>query len=204
MTLWHELHAGWRGACANCSATDSSRPSFASPVASRSGTSAGGGGGGLPSSTSITHLPRSTGDVRLPCEVSVRTLPCPSRPRRVSSGYDDLAERRSADAANAVVPRQALVDERVVGGQQFQRRSILAHEMLEEQLRLARHRVGERLVVVRERQRIGFDLGQVLEPEPLRREPRPQRGGTIVGEHPSHLPIEHVGPRQSAAARDGR
>ena len=34
----------------------------------------------------MTHLPRSTGDVLLACDVSVRMLPWPSNPRRVSSG----------------------------------------------------------------------------------------------------------------------
>jgi hypothetical protein len=44
----------------------SGRPDLPSAVSSNGGTepSMGGGGGGLPSSTSITHLPRSTADVR--------------------------------------------------------------------------------------------------------------------------------------------
>ena len=73
-------------------------------------------------------------------------------------GIRDLAELRPAHAGDAVVPRQPLVDERVVGGQQLEHRPIGAHEVVEEQLRLARHRLGERLVVVRERQRVGLDL----------------------------------------------
>ena len=44
-------------------------------VSSSAGTFGGGGGGGDPSSTSITHLPRITGEVRSAIEVSVRTLP---------------------------------------------------------------------------------------------------------------------------------
>ena len=42
----------------------------------------GGGGGGEPSRFSSTHLPRSTGDVRVAYDVSVRMLPWPSRPPR--------------------------------------------------------------------------------------------------------------------------
>ena len=42
----------------------------------------GGGGGGDPRRTSITHLPRSTGEVRPAWEVRVRMLPWPSSPRR--------------------------------------------------------------------------------------------------------------------------
>ena len=50
--------------------------------------SGGGGGGGVPISTSITHFPRRTGDVRADIDVSSSTLPCPSTPRRLwlSSG----------------------------------------------------------------------------------------------------------------------
>ncbi len=48
----------------------------------RAGTLAGGGLGGVPSTFSSSHLPRCTGDVRVAMEVTVRMLPCPSRPRR--------------------------------------------------------------------------------------------------------------------------
>jgi hypothetical protein len=51
------------------------RPSFASPVSSSVGTFGGGSGGGVPSRTSMTHLPRRTGDVRLEIEVSTSMLP---------------------------------------------------------------------------------------------------------------------------------
>ena len=44
-----------------------------------------GGGGGEASSTSISHLPRCTGDVRSATDVSVRMLPWPRRPRRSRS-----------------------------------------------------------------------------------------------------------------------
>ena len=57
-------------------------PSLAFTESSSAGTLGGGGGGGEASSTSITHLPRCTGEVRSATEVSVRMLPWPSRPRR--------------------------------------------------------------------------------------------------------------------------
>ena len=44
--------------------------------------SAGGGGGAADSRFSSTHLPRSTGDVRVEYDVIVSTLPWPSRPPR--------------------------------------------------------------------------------------------------------------------------
>ncbi len=44
----------------------------------------GGAGGGEPSSTSITHLPRITGEVRSATEVCTSMLPWPRMPRRYS------------------------------------------------------------------------------------------------------------------------
>ena len=60
------------------------------------------------------HLPRNTGDVRTGCDVIVRMLPCPSRPRAVLVGERDAAEVAALDARDAVVPRQPIVEERVV------------------------------------------------------------------------------------------
>jgi hypothetical protein len=84
MTLWHDVHAGFFRCSSMRSRTDRSRPLAAGFVSSSAGTFGGGGGGGDPSSTSITHLPRSTGDVRSDTEVSVRMLPWPRMPRRYS------------------------------------------------------------------------------------------------------------------------
>ena len=58
------------------------------------GTFGGGGGGGVPSSTSITYLPRSTGDVRFDIDVSVRMLPCPSKPEAIRIGQRARAGSR--------------------------------------------------------------------------------------------------------------
>ena len=49
------------------------------------GFGGGGGGGGLPMTFSSNHLPRVTGEVRVGYDVTVRILPCPSSPPRVSS-----------------------------------------------------------------------------------------------------------------------
>ena len=46
------------------------------------GTIGGGSGGGVPRMLFRIHLPRSTGDVRIACDVKVRMLPCPSSPPR--------------------------------------------------------------------------------------------------------------------------
>src|SRR5215211_3193745 len=90
-------------------------PSFAPAVSSRSGTPGGGGGGGVPSSTSITHLPRSTGDVRLPSVVWIL----------------HALELPTGDVGNAVMVRESLVDERVIGREQLEYGAVGAHDLEE-------------------------------------------------------------------------
>ena len=53
---------------------DSRAPSSSSGLSVVS-TFGGGGGTGAPRMLSSTHLPRSTGDVRVACDVTVRMLP---------------------------------------------------------------------------------------------------------------------------------
>ena len=67
------------------SRVDSGLPvAVAALVSSNGGTSAGGGGGGDPSSTSMIHLPRCTGEVRSATAVCISMLPWPRMPRRSS------------------------------------------------------------------------------------------------------------------------
>ena len=76
MTRWQESHAGFARCCSMRSRTESMLPpSVPFTESSSGGTFGGGGGGGVPSRTSITHLPRCTGDVRSATDVSVRMLP---------------------------------------------------------------------------------------------------------------------------------
>ena len=157
------------------------------------GMSGGGGGGGVPSSTSMTHLPRSTGDVRFASDVSTRMLPCPSTPRRVSSGWVTRRKVAARHARDAVVPGQPLVDERVVGPVEVEQAAVFLHEVREEQLGLAPHRPREVLVVVRVEVRVGPNLVHVLQAKPLRREARAQRLGPGVGEHAQGLPLQLFG-----------
>ena len=114
------------------------------------GTFGGGAGGGVPSMFSRIHLPRSTGDVRFGYDVTVRMLPCPSSPRRASLRHRHATEVAAVHVRNPVVPRQALVDERVVGVQQVEDAAVLAHDALEEELRLRRNACAELVVEIRE------------------------------------------------------
>ena len=69
----------------------------------------------MPRMFSRIHLPRITGEVRVAYEVTVRMLPCRSRPpRALSSPKLDAAEAAAVDVRDAVVLGQPLVQERVV------------------------------------------------------------------------------------------
>src|SRR5262249_44667176 len=56
------------------------------------------------------------------------------------------AKMRSSDVGNSIVLREALVGERVVGGEKLEDASVLTNEVVEEQLGLASHRISEILV----------------------------------------------------------
>ena len=53
---------------------------------SAAGISAGGGGGGVPSKCSMTHAPRTIGDVAVPLEVTFIRAPVVSNPPYGLSG----------------------------------------------------------------------------------------------------------------------
>ena len=64
---------------------------------------------------SSSHLPRSTGDVRLPYDVTVRIAALPEQPAAPVVVERHAPEPAAVDAGNPIVPRQPLVEERVVG-----------------------------------------------------------------------------------------
>ena len=72
------------------------------------------------------------------------------------------AELRTVDVGNAVVLRQPLVDERVVGGQQVEDAAILLDDAGEEQLDLALERAAQVVVEVGEEvdDRLGWSSAQ--------------------------------------------
>src|ERR1019366_10265783 len=77
ITRWHDTQAGFLRCSSIRSRVDSSLPPEDALVASSAGTFGGGGGGGGPTSTSMIHLPRITGDVRSATDRSTRMLPWP-------------------------------------------------------------------------------------------------------------------------------
>ena len=131
-----------------------------------SGTSGGGGGGGVLRTWSSTHLPRLTGEVRVEFDVSVRMLAWVRMPPRLVGSFT----RRNSlprDAGDAVVPGQALVDEAEIGVEEIEHAAVLAQHGLEEQFGLADHRRAQLLVEVGKHLRVGVDVGQLPQRQPL-------------------------------------
>ena len=141
ITRWQVAHVGVRAVLLRCRARSDCGFLAGLVVRAARARSAAARGGGVPRMFSRIHLPRSTGDVRFGYDVTVRMLPWPSRPRRSSSGQRHAAEVAAVDVRDAVVPRQPLVDERVVGVQQVEDAAVLAHDALEEQLGLRAERL---------------------------------------------------------------
>ena len=85
---------------------------------------------------SSTHAPRNTGDVRSPYEVRISTAALPSNAPALFLRQRDLAELGAGDAGNTVVARQAVIQERVVGGQQIHDVAIFQKDAADETLPL--------------------------------------------------------------------
>src|SRR5690606_2888286 len=79
---------------------------------------------------------------------------------------------------------------------------VLAHDAVEEQLRLALHGLRELRVEVRELERVGVDLLEVLKAQPLRGEARGERLGPRIREHAPRLGLQYRRIRQPALARE--
>ena len=85
----------------------------------------------------------------------------------------DLTEMGSCNSRNAIVLCQGFIQVRVVRRIQLKRAAILTNQTIEEQFGLPQHRVGKLLVKIWKEQSVGVDFVQVLQTEPLTREPRP-------------------------------
>ncbi len=103
------------------------------------------------------------------------------------------------DVRQAVVPRDAFVDERVVGVQELEHAAILAQHAREEELRLAPQALAQRVVEVR-KNTLHRDHGvEVAQVQPLAREVGDERIGARIGDHAPHLALELRGLAQRAA-----
>ena len=112
-----------------------------------------------------------------------------------------IRERHAAEAIpvyarDPVVPRQSLVDERVVGAQEIHHAAILAKLVLDEQFRLTLERRAKVLVELRKQLDVGPHVPDVAQLQPLIHEVVDEHRRTWVGDHPPHLLVQHGRVRQ--------
>src|SRR6185369_4150097 len=96
-----------------------------------------------------------------------------------------------ANARDAVVLREALVHERVVGGQQIQHAAIFVEQAGEQELGFFTEGLTQVVIEVRELiddRRVPRESAQA---EPLSREVARQRRRTRIREHAANLPLQH-------------
>ena len=106
---------------------------------------------------------------------------------------------------NAVVARQPLVDERVVGAQQIEHAAILAQRAGDEQLGLLLERLEQAVVEVRIDVRMHDDLVDAAQVQPLRGEVVDERRRSRAGRRACAAPAARAPPAWSAGrARPGR
>src|SRR5687768_16766313 len=110
----------------------------------------------------------------------------------------DAAEVAAADVLHPVVTRQPLVNERVVGIEQLDDRPILTDDGAEEHLGFAAERLAQ---VVVEARRLGLDVSQLPQIQPLTGEVFDQRVGLRIGKHARHLALQGCRVAQAALAR---
>ena len=99
----------------------------------------------------------------------------------------DPAELRAGDAGNTVVASQTVIQECIVGGQEFDNASVFREEAADEGFRFRRKIVPQLLVECGEQLRVGGDLIESREIQPLHGETGDQAGSPGIGEHASHL-----------------
>ena len=197
MRRWQAAQVGSLRCASSCCRTDADAPAFAS---SRFATPGGGSGGGAPSRFSRIHLPRSTGEVRVAYEDTVSTLACVRTPPRAGRHVNSL-EVGSADAVYAVMPRQALVQERVRRAEEVEDAAVLADDALEEQLGLPTHREAQVVVEPREPVLVGRRRLQRADLQPLPAELLDQRARPC---RPAACAAPRARAPRASAARPGR
>ena len=129
--------------------------------------------------------------------------------RLIRDGH--LAEVAAVDVGDPVVLRQPLVDERVVGRQELGDAAVLAHDVLEQELGLAPHRLPQVVVEIRELLDVRPRALQVAQEQPLAGEVLDERRRARIGEHSLDLLVENValaelalrGERRAAASSGG-
>src|SRR6187549_3853603 len=103
----------------------------------------------------------------------------------------DATEAIAPDIRNAVVQREPLVDERVVGGEQLENRAILSEDAVHEQFHFTAEGGAQAVVEVREDDRVRIDLFECPHLQPLKGETGHERFGSRIGQQSTHLRFEN-------------
>ena len=112
----------------------------------------------------------------------------------------DAAEAAAVDTRNPIMPREPLVDERVVGAEQVEHAAILGDRAGDKQLRFALERFEQAVVEVGIEIGMHDDFVDAAEVQPLRREHADQRVGRApVREHPAYFLFQNLRPGQLPA-----
>ena len=121
------------------------------------------------------------------------------------------AELRAVHRPHAVVAREPLVDERVVGCQQLVHVTVLEQDARDEELDLLREVVAQLVAELGEQPLVGHDGLELVDVEPTQRESRDERLRARIGQHALDLAAirrpdrrARPRPRASGAPRRGR
>src|SRR5262249_40839527 len=106
------------------------------------------------------------------------------------AGERHLLKVISFYVTNSVVAREPFVEKRVIAVEKFQRAAVLAQDVIEVELRLLLHIVGELAAEFGEPARVGSDQPDVAQLQPLPGEILRQRPSLAVADHALDLRLE--------------
>ena len=199
MTPWQALHDGFvRCASSRARTVLAFCPSTISTSASTFG---GGDAGGVPSTFSSSHCAAQHGRSAIRIRRHEQHAAFAEQAEAVRVVELDAAEARAAHVVHAVVARERLVDERVIGRQEIEHAALGAEDAVDEQRRLRDEVVANVAVDVGEHRTDRAPGSRARRrAEPLEREVRRERLGARIGEHALDLAAAARRDRASRSA----
>ncbi len=113
----------------------------------------------------------------------------------------DAAEPAAVDVRYAIVPRQPLVQKRVVRGDQLGDAAVASQHMFEQPLGFLPHRLPQVVVKIGKEPHVGRERLQISQVEPLTGEVGYERLRPPVGQHPADLPLQFLRLAELAGSR---
>ena len=161
------------------------------------GTFGGGGGGGTPSQVSSSHLPRTTGEVRVAYDVTLRMLACPRQPCPRIVRQRHPPELAAGDSSDTVMLGEPIVEKGVVRGEQIRERAVLTHLAGEKERGLLTEGLTKAVELGKLR-RVRFHGREILQVQPVAEEAGQEGIRLAVGEHAPHLLLQPCRITQTA------